>query len=212
MPKIDHHLHTSRHSPDSILDPDELIDEAIRSGLDAVVITEHDYQWTDDELRELNLRSRGLLVLSGAEVSTREGHFLVYGLPDLREAPPGIEVKQLIEVVRRHQAAIVAAHPFRWDQDFRAIVESCNADFDAIELVSNNVTLKTRSKSEAILAEFAMGRTGSSDGHDREVIGCYYTSFPEEIRTMKDFVQAIRSRTGVPKAGINKRHAAGELQ
>ena len=86
------------------------------------MITEHDYQWQPDELAELAARAGSLRVFSGAEISAREGHFLVYGLPSLEDVPPGILVRDLIEVVRRHQAAIVAAHPFRWDQPFDQIV------------------------------------------------------------------------------------------
>ena len=61
MAKFDHHLHTSRHSPDSILDPDDLIDEARKCGLDGVVITEHDYQWEADELADLQKRAGDLI-------------------------------------------------------------------------------------------------------------------------------------------------------
>src|SRR5262249_16257051 len=114
--KVDHHIHTSRHSPDSSIDPVELLAHAVAIGLDAVVITEHDYQWSADELADVAAREPLLRVFSGAEISAREGHFLVYGLPSLGDAPPGIFLRDLIEVVRSHQAAIVAAHPFRWDQ------------------------------------------------------------------------------------------------
>ena len=121
MAKFDHHLHTSRHSPDSIISPQVLIARARAVGLDGVVITEHDYLWKPDELAELAARAGDLMVFAGAEVSTREGHFLVYGLPDLDLAPCGVGLAELLEVVRRHDAAIVAAHPFRWDQDFAAL-------------------------------------------------------------------------------------------
>ena len=104
------------------------------------MITEHDYQWEPDELAELAARAAPLRVLSGAEISAREGHFLVYGLPSLEEAPPGILVADLLKVVRRHEAAIVAAHPFRWDQPFDEIVAEHGPVFDALELVSNNVS------------------------------------------------------------------------
>src|SRR3954447_25820766 len=107
MPKFDHHLHTSRHSPDSVISPLVLLERAHAVGLDGVVITEHDYQWEPDELADLAARAGGLKVFSGAEVSTREGHFLVYGLPDLDEAPCVIALAGLLEVVRRHEAAIV---------------------------------------------------------------------------------------------------------
>ena len=212
MFKVDHHLHTSRHSPDSNIDPDALIDQAREAGLDAVVITEHDHQWSERELAELNAKAGDLVVLSGVEVSTREGHFLVYGLPDLREAPPGIDVGSLLRVVRRHHAAIVAAHPFRWDQDFHDIVARHGASFDALELVSNNVTAATRQRTAELLRKHpSMAATGSSDGHEDHVVGCYYSAFPGAIRTMADFVDALLARQSRPRHGIRPHLACGRI-
>ena len=206
MAKIDHHVHTSRHSPDSVIDPEVLVGRARLAGLDAVVITEHDYQWEAGELAELNAKADGLVVLSGVEVSAREGHFLVYGLPDLEGVEPGIALAGLLEVVKAQDAAIVAAHPFRWDQDFRAIVAQHGPVFDGVELVSNNVTPETRSKLEALLRTTPMGATGSSDGHEPDAVGCYYTEFPGEVKTIRDFVDALRHQSGRP------RHRAGAWQ
>ena len=199
MAKIDHHAHTARHSPDSVIEPEELVEKAIAAGLDAVVITEHDYQWQADELAEINANSRGLVVLSGVEVSTREGHFLVYGLPSLEGAEPGVSVGELLKLVRKHDAAIVAAHPFRWDQDFAAIIAANGPAFDALELCSNNVTPETRRKTQAALQGTSMGSTGSSDAHEPDAVGCYYTDFPGEVRTIRDFVLALRGRKGRPR-------------
>ena len=84
--KFDHHMHTKRHSPDSVIDPLLLIERAREIGLDGVVITEHDYQWEAGELADLAARAAPLRVFSGAEISAREGHFLVYGLPALELA------------------------------------------------------------------------------------------------------------------------------
>ena len=127
-----------------------------------------------------------------------EGHFLVYGLPGLEEAPPGILVRELIAVVRRHKAAIVAAHPFRWDQPFDQIVLENGAAFDALELVSNNIDRATRAKTQALLREYPMGATGSSDAHDVDVVGCYFTEFPGRIDSISDFVAALqRGRAGL---------------
>ena len=197
--KFDHHLHTKRHSPDSIIDPTKLIEHARRLGLDGLVITEHDYQWMPDELADLAARALPLRVFSGVEVSALEGHFLVYGLPSLADVAPGIELAELLTVVRGHQAAIVAAHPFRWDQPFGEIVERHGPVFDALELVSNNVTRITRARTQAILDQYAMGATGSSDAHELATIGCYFTEFDQPIETIADFVAALRSRRGRPR-------------
>lgn len=214
MLKFDHHVHTDRYSPDSVIDPYELIECAHRAGLDGVVITEHDAQWPGDELRELaeHASGFGVRVFSGVEVSAREGHFLVYGLPDLKDVGPGITLAELVTVVKRHEAAIVAAHPFRWDQDFESIVAQHGPVFDGLELVSNNVTLETRRKTERVLQAIPMGATGSSDGHEPDIVGCYYTEFSRPIATMADFVAAIRGREGRPRHRTGARQASGPVE
>ncbi|WP_435009741.1 PHP-associated domain-containing protein [Tundrisphaera lichenicola] len=206
MAKIDHHVHTSRHSPDSDIKPEVLVERARLAGLDAVVITDHDYQWEPGELADLNAAADGLVVLSGVEVSALEGHFLVYGLPNLKDVEPGIPLADLLKIARAHTAAVVGAHPFRWDQDFTALVAAHGPAFDALELVSNNVSPETRSKTEALLKLHPMGATGSSDGHVPDAVGCYYTEFSGEVRSMSDFVEALRRKSGRP------RHRAGAWQ
>jgi predicted metal-dependent phosphoesterase TrpH len=196
--KFDHHLHTARHSPDSSIDPYELVERARQIGLDGVVITEHDFQWPDDELAELAARAAPLRVFSGVEVSAREGHFLVYGLASLDEVEPGIALADLLRIARAHDAAIVAAHPFRWDQPFDAIVAEHGAAFDALELVSKNVMPETRGRTEAVLRRHVMGATGSSDAHEIESLGCYFSEFDRPIATIGDFAAALRARAGRP--------------
>ncbi len=209
--KFDHHLHTARHSPDSEIDPLELIERARAIGLDGVVITEHDYQWEPDELSDLAGRAAPLRVFSGAEISAREGHFLVYGLPNLDEVPPGVELAELLRVVRRCAGAIVAAHPFRWDQPFDAIVAAHGPVFDALELVSKNVTPDTRSRTERLLRTHPMGTTGSSDAHEIHTLGCYFTEFDRPIESIQDFVAALRDRRGRPRHHAGARLASGPV-
>ena len=209
--KFDHHLHTGRHSPDSEIDPLALVERAREIGLDGVVITEHDYQWEPDELADLARRAAPLRVFSGAEISAREGHFLVYGLPDLDEVPPGIELAELLRVVRGHDAAIVAAHPFRWDQPFDAIIAAHGPVFDALELVSKNITPDTRSRTEALLRTHPMGTTGSSDAHEIQNIGCYFTEFDRPIASIRDFVAALRDAAADRGTTSGARLASGPV-
>jgi predicted metal-dependent phosphoesterase TrpH len=182
-----------------MIDPRELVEHARELGLDGLVITEHDYQWDDSELSELAEAAAPLRVFSGAEISAREGHFLVYGLPSLDEVPPGIELAELLEIIRRQGAAIVAAHPFRWDQPFDAIVAEHGPAFDAVELVSKNITRETRARTEALLRIHPMGTTGSSDAHEIHTVGCYFTEFDHPIASIADFVAGLKSRRGRPR-------------
>jgi predicted metal-dependent phosphoesterase TrpH len=199
MARIDHHVHTTRYSPDSDIRPHELIEAARAAGLDGVVITEHDEQWRPDELAELAARAGGLVVLSGVEVSAREGHFLVYGLPDLQGVEAGIALRDLLDVADRRGAVVVAAHPFRWGQDFGEIAAEFGTRLAGVELVSNNVTPETRVLTERLSVHRRLATTGSSDGHQPEVVGCYFTEFPGAIRTTADFVAALKRGEGRPR-------------
>ena len=51
MMKFDLHMHTRRYSPDSVIDPFDLVRRAQEIGLDGIVITEHDCLWPDLENR-----------------------------------------------------------------------------------------------------------------------------------------------------------------
>ena len=123
----------------------------MRIGLDGLVITEHDYQWESDELAGAVEQGHTTPVFSGAEISAHEGHFLVYGLPALDDVPPGIALAELLKVVRSNHAAIVAAHIRFAGTAFDRFVAEHGPAFDALELVSNNITAETRSKTEALL-------------------------------------------------------------
>jgi len=210
MFQIDHHIHTTRYSPDSILDPEELIERARLEGLDGVVITEHDALWEPDELAELAARAGGLTILSGVEVSTLEGHFLVYGLTCLDDCPPGVPLAELIEVVKAERAAIVAAHPYRWEQDFDAILKRHAGDLDGLECASKNVESALKPRIDRALGRYPhLGRTGSSDSHEPETLGCFRSLFPEPIRTMPEFVAALRDRKAKPTPRPGSRLVAG---
>src|SRR5215813_195545 len=93
--KFDLHMHTTRHSPDSFMDPQVMLQRAREIGLHGVVITEHDWLWTEAELDELRAAAPGLVVLAGVEVSTRQGHFLAYGVRNPFSIPRNIGVADL---------------------------------------------------------------------------------------------------------------------
>ncbi len=211
MTRLDHHLHTTLHSSDSVISPQELILAARAAGLDGVVITDHDELWEPDELAALQAEAPDLVILAGVEISAREGHFLVYGLDSLDDVPPGVFLGDLLEVADAHDAAVVAAHPFRWDQPFDRIADIHGSALRALELVSNNVTPETRRRAEATLARHGLRATGSSDAHEPAVVGCYATEFEATIRTMDEFVQALRSGRFHPVHRPGVHLAAGPL-
>ncbi|HYH68615.1 MAG TPA: PHP-associated domain-containing protein [Urbifossiella sp.] len=202
--KFDLHLHTNRHSPDSVTDPFDLLRSARRAGLDGVVLTEHDYWWPDDELAELRAFAPDLVILSGMEVTGRGGDVLVYGISDPSPFFRGIGWVDLVSEVHTQGGAAVAAHPNRWGQPFERLLAETVVELDGIEVLSNNMDDELREKAADLLVRYPhFAQLGNSDSHDPSTVGCCYTDFAAEIRTATDLVAAIRGRKGV--ARVNER-------
>ena len=198
--KFDLHLHTSRHSPDSVTDPFDLLKSAIAAGLDGVVLTEHDHMWTEPDLEELRAAAPGLVILAGIEVTGRGGDVLVYGVSNPFALPRGIPWGELCREVHRQGGAAVAAHPYRWGQPFEKLQKDQKAELDGIEVMSNNMDGGLRERAAELLKQYPhFAQLGNSDSHDPDTVGCCYTEFDAVIRTNADLVAAIRGRKGTAK-------------
>src|SRR5439155_6313336 len=171
MMKFDLHMHTTRHSPDSEMDPFALVRQARKVGLDGVVITEHDWLWTEPELAELRAAAPGLIVLAGVEVTAAEGHFLTYGVKDPFAIPKGIGSADLCREVHRQGGAVVAAHPFRWGQPFDEILYEEQPELDGVEMMTSNMDEYCRRRTAELVGLSGMrplAGLGSSDAHQEE--------------------------------------------
>lgn len=192
--RFDLHMHTTRHSPDSQMDPFALVRQARKRGLDGVVITEHDWLWTEQELEELRAAARGLVVLAGVEVTAAEGHFLAYGVTNPFTIPKGIGVADLCREVHRQGGAVVAAHPFRWGQPFADILREEQPDLDGLELMTDHMDAECRKRAVEVFRRYPLAGLGSSDAHHLEILGVCYSEFEPLIYTIHDLVRAIRGR------------------
>jgi|SRR5262245_2221646 len=200
MMKFDLHLHTSRYSPDSQIDPFDLVRRAQEIGLDGVVITEHDRLWPEDELEGLRRAAPGLVVLAGVEISGRNGDMLCYGVTDLENLRRGTPWGELSREVVRQGGVAVAAHPYRWGQDFDALVNDERPDLAGLEMMSNNMDPDLRQRTAAFLERNpSFAALGNSDAHDIDVVGYCYTEFDGDVRTTADLVDAIRARRCRPR-------------
>ena len=109
--KVDLHIHTSTLSPDSKLDPETAIQQAMSMGLDGVCFTEHDRAWELSAIKELSLKY-GFPVFRGVEVMIKEGgEILVFGLN--MNFTTVIDIQTLYKLSSEAGAFMIAAHPFR---------------------------------------------------------------------------------------------------
>jgi hypothetical protein len=122
------------------------------------------------------------------------GHFLVYGVHDPFRLARGIGVADLCREVHRQGGAVVAAHPFRWDQPFDEILRDERPELDGMELMTNNMDAECRRRAADVFAEQSLAGLGSSDAHRVETVGVCFTEFDAVIRTGQDLARGIRER------------------
>ena len=78
--KIDLHCH-SKYSYDSYLEPEAIIEQAIENGLDGVCFMEHHSIDASKPVERIKVPDE-FTIFRGAEVSTFQGHLLIFGLKD----------------------------------------------------------------------------------------------------------------------------------
>ena len=201
---IDIHTHTYPTSDDSILTPEELISKSKRIGLDGVCITDHDRFWDPKDIDALS-RKHDYLVLPGCEVTTEEGHMLVYGL---QEYIFGMHKASYVrELVDDAGGAMVVAHPYRRfyrkqahtsEEAYQEMLDrACRNkvfDFiDAVEIFNGRGTDEENHFAGDIADRFGLRATGASDAHSIEQVGTYATRFHQPIRDIDDLIAELKA-------------------
>ncbi len=203
---IDIHLHSSRHSACSTADPADLVRAAAGKNLQGVVLTDHHYLWSREELEQLRVETElgsHFLILAGQEVETDIGHVLVFG------AGRSIRSKLKLSELRRlfPEAALVWAHPFRGSEPLPE--ELLNPHLDAVEIINTNHTAKEHYRALDLWHRCRFTAVAGSDAHEPRLAGVFPTSFDHPVKTVRELAGEIRAGRcrpflkEIPRAGGN---------
>lgn len=206
---IDLHTHTQPLSHDSTLTADVLVKAAKAAGLDGVCLTEHDFFWDVEKVREL-ARRHNFLVIPGIEVNTEDGHFLVFGLE--RYVYGMHRTAELAALVSAAGGVMVAAHPYRrqlpWEllrgdepQGSPAWMEAlkralCNPAYRhvcAMEAHNGRGSERENAFARTLVEKLGLPGVAGSDAHDVSDVGRCATEFEETLTGADDLIAALRS-------------------
>ena len=210
--RADLHMHTT--ASDGWPSPRQLVDYARATGLDVIAVTDHDT--IEGALRAADRAAarKGIEVVIGEEVSSRDGH--IVGLFLERRIRPGMSAAATVHAIHDQGGLAVAVHPF-WRTQRRVRGGpvhgvgwlAAELAFDAIEV--ENATpgfyffnqLARRMNMGVGAAEL-----GGSDAHILDAVGRAHTEF--HGRTAKALRTAIEK--GRTSAGRTRYRAMGLMR
>jgi predicted metal-dependent phosphoesterase TrpH len=189
--KIDLHVH-SRESGDNDADPEEIIERAVELGLDGIAITEHYSYGASEHAERLREKYRGIiLVLRGVELSTIEGHCLVFGCDTDQLGLKSAPVREVVDRVMEAGGVVIPSHPYRGGNSLGELV----LELDGISgLEGCNGANMHAMNQRAIEAAGRLGLpyTGGSDAHRPVEVGSCYTEF-EDVVTLENLPDLLRT-------------------
>jgi predicted metal-dependent phosphoesterase TrpH len=197
--RADIHMHTNLG--DGRASPARIIEEATGRGLRLIAITDHDHIEGAKRVAELLAQQHSALqMITGVEVSTRQGHLL--GL-FVNRAPKAMRsVEESIETIKEQGGIVIVPHPFgrlvpslsRAKID--ALLEKGYA-IDGIEMYNPTpANASMRSAVRVANQQWKLAETGGSDAHFWQHIGSAYTLFPGS--SPDDLRRAIIERSARP--------------
>jgi len=197
--RLDLHNH-SKYSPDSKVDPAEIVRAARRAGLDGIAITDHNSLAGSRAAADVAANLHDFLVVPAVEVSSSAGHILGYGVRDPipRDLPP----RESVERIEASGGIAVAAHPYRfWSGLGEAATVS--APFAAYEVVNARTLRSGNDRARALANARGVGEVAGSDAHGLPEIGRAFTVIDGGLSSVEDVLQAIAHRR-TSAAGHNR--------
>lgn len=178
--RVDLHVH-SAWSGDNDADPEEILERALEAGLDGVAFTEHYLYGASAFAEELRERWRGrILVFRGVELSTEEGHCLVFGADTDRLGLGGAPLAEVVRAADDAGGVAVPAHPFRG----QASAGDRLLDIPGLRSLEGRNGLNMDAMNRRALdlaAALGIPHTGGSDAHEPRHVGACHTLFEDRV-------------------------------
>lgn len=188
--KCDLHVHTF-YSYDSTALPKEMVDAALKKGVDCLAITDHGE--IQGVLEAMNYASnKPILIIPGIEIKTKEGDVL--GLNIKEKIPNGISAKETIGLIKEKGGIAIIPHPFALFYPFKGSLKKLLKEIDGIEVLNASVIGSGNKKALDFAKNHNIPFIAGSDAHFPNFIGKTYLEIPEKNLTIEEILEAIKNR------------------
>jgi len=204
---IDMHVHTKTHSSDSMLDPQELIENLPNMALNGINISEHDRVWDKHKIVDYKNQKLPFFCSFGIEVATDYGHVVALGLTEYISGIHKLET--LRNEIDKVGGFIFIAHPFRYKFDKVTAMRSGAEKFDlspkeasklpvfdlvhGIEIANGGNTNKENHFAKEVSSYLNLTIVGGSDAHSLSGLGYYATKINANIESQSELIASLRN-------------------
>jgi len=189
--RIDLHVHCAELSPCGRSSAEEMIEAAIRNGLEALVFTNHGKLVPERQLDFWNQRYAPFHVFNGIEVHADGDDFLVLGVLDTNIEKHPWRYAALYDFVREQGGFFILAHPYRYREVFD--VDLARLCPDAIECCSTNIPPANTPRILALAEKLAVPVVCASDAHCFEHVGLWHVELARPVADERELAAALHS-------------------
>lgn len=218
---IDFHTHgkLAKKLPFSTEYTDWLMEEAGRSGLDAICLTEHFNTLQFDELYgylekvckrdgDTLIAQSGLRIFAGMETDIAEGgHILSIGRPEIilelnerlepyKEKEKFLPFEKLMDLFEEYPVIVGAAHPYREGGHIPELTLEQLRRLHFLDLNGKDVSMNREyfeEKTGALAEKLNIPIISGSDTHQAVQYGCVYTNIYETVNTVEKLYEQMKT-------------------
>jgi hypothetical protein len=180
-------LHVHSNCSDGRDEVKTILKAAVRRKLAGISITDHDTLRGSEKARKIIKEQKlDLILIPGAEVTTAEGHLLVYGVAEI--PPRGLSPEETTELVHEQGGITIVPHPYHPFRHAIGRIPKC----DAVEVYNSKHLFgiaNARARREALRRGLPM--VAGSDSHFAATVGLGVTDIDAE--DAKEAIEAIRA-------------------
>jgi len=170
--KWETHCHTvysnrRRRRFDALNTPKEMIEAAIRKGLQGIIVTDHDSVKGGLVARKVAKAFADFQVIPGAEVTSRFGHILAIGIET--DIPKGLTVEETVDKIHDLGGISIASHPFS-TRVRPSLGEQC-IKTDGVEVFNATNSFQANAMAMSIAQTQGRPATAGSDAHWAKSVG-----------------------------------------
>jgi predicted metal-dependent phosphoesterase TrpH len=195
--KCDFHIH-SRYSFDSLAKPKDIVDIAIKCGLQCIAIADHGNMVGSIEAIDY-ARDLPILIIPSEEVKSKQGDILALNIKE--PIPDKLSAIETISRIKQQNGTVIIPHPFGSLCSFKYDLEKLLTQIDGIEILNASV-FWGNGRAARFAQKHSLAFTAGSDAHfSNQFIGKVWLDLPfnySPTLTPDYVMQSIKSKLGTP--------------